>query len=417
MRIKQIKALEILSSAGRPTVQATVITDTGIEGVASVPIGTSKGKYEAKMLYDGGKRYGGFGVRKAVANIEQHIAPRLIGKEVVRQREIDELLIEMDGTEDKSKLGCNAILAVSLAVARAGARSSSLPLYRYLGGPEANRLPVPAATVIAGGEYSPSPLDFEDYILVFHGFTTFSEALESLVNTYFCLGKLLHEKYEIVPNIPGGAYAPLTRDTEEAFEFMLKAIEKAGYSGKISLGLDVAGSDLYDEKNGCYKIKGQEMTADELAEYYINLIKSYPVVYLEDPFHQDDFESFARLTSALPKIQIVGDDLFVTNPARIKQGIEKKACNAILLKINQIGTLSEACDAASLAKRHNYDITVSMRSSDTNDSFIADFALAIGARQMKAGSPVSGERNAKYNRLLEIEQELGSEAKFPGIFS
>jgi len=389
-----------------------VITDDGVEGVASVPIGTSKGKHEAKELYDGGVRFSGYGVRKAIDNIHEYIAPKLIGRQVVHQREIDELLTEIDGTEDKGRLGSNAILAVSLAVARAGAESVGLPLYRYIGGSGANRLPMPLVTVLAGGNYSPSLLDFEDYLLVLSGFEAFSDALEALVETYYCLGEMLKEKFEIVPNIPGGAYAPLINDTDEAFDIILGAIEKAGFSKKILLGLDVAGSNLYNEKNGRYKVKGREITTDELAEYFMDLAKRYPLVFIEDPFQEDDFESFSRLTSALSQVQIVGDDLFVTNPTRIKEGIDKKACNTLLLKLNQIGTLSEACDAAVLAIRNNYDVTVSMRSSDTNDSFIADLAVGLGTLQIKAGPPVSGERNAKYNRLLEIEQELGSTVQF-----
>jgi len=322
--IKQIKALEILSSVGRPTIQATVITDTGVEGVASVPIGTSKGKHEAKELYDGGARYRGYGVRKAVNNINEYIAPKLIGRQEVRQREIDEFLIELDGTEDKRRLGSNAILAVSLAVARAGAKSVGLPLYRYIGGLGTNRLPVPLATVLAGGEYSPSSLDFEDYLLVLSGFETFTDAVEGLVETRYCLGEMLKEKFGTAPSLSGGAYTPLINDTEEAFDIMLGAIEKAGFSKKILLGLDVAGSELYNEKNARYKVKGREITADVLAEYYKDLARQYPLVFIEDPFQEDDFESFSRLTSALSQIQIVGDDLFATNPARIKKGIEKR---------------------------------------------------------------------------------------------
>jgi len=412
--IKQIKALEILSSVGRPTIQATVILNNGIQGVASVPIGTSKGKHEAKELYDGGLRYRGFGVRKAVNNINEYIAPKLVGRQVVRQREIDEFLIELDGTEDKRKLGSNTILAVSLAVARAGAKSVGLPLYRYIGGLGANRLPVPLATVVAGGEYSSSSLDFEDYLLVLSGFEIFADAVEGLVETRYCLGEMLKEKFGTASIIGGGAYAPPIKSTEEAFDIMLGAIEKAGFSKKILLGLDVAGSELYNEKNGRYRVRGGEITAEELAEYYKDLVRQYPLVFIEDPFQEDDFDNSSRLTSTLPQIQIVGDDLFATNPTRIQKGIEKKACNTILLKVNQIGTLSEACDAAFLAMSNNYAITVSMRSSDTNDSFIADLAVGLGAQQIKIGSPVSGERNAKHNRLLEIEEELGSEAKFAG---
>ncbi len=415
MVIEQIKALEILNSVGRPTIQATVITHDGVEGVSSVPSGTSKGKYEAKELYDGGVRFGGYGVRKAIDNIHKYIAPKLIGKQVVHQREIDKLLIELDGTKDKENLGSNAILAVSLAVARAGAKSVALPLYRYIGGLRANRLPVLVTTVLAGGKYSPSLLNFEDYLLVLSGFQAFSDALEGLVETYYCLGEMLKEKFGTIPNISGGAYAPLINDTDEAFDMMLEAIEKAGFSKKVSLGLDVAGNNLYNQKNGRYKVEGREITANELVEYYIDLTYRYPLVFIEDPFQENDFESFAKLTSALPQVQIVGDDLFTTNPTRIKEGIEKKACNTLLLKVNQIGTLSEACDAAVLAMRNNYDVTVSMRSSDTNDSFIADMAVGLGTLQIKAGPPISGERMAKYNRLLEIEQELGQDVLFERV--
>lgn len=411
MFIKEIKALEILSSAGRPTIQAKVTLNNGIAGVASVPIGTSKGKYEAKELYDGGIRYRGYGVRKAVNNINQFIAPRMKGWEVIQQRAIDEFLIELDGTKDKRRLGSNAILAVSLAVAKAGAESIGLPLYRYIGGLGAKRLPMPLATMIAGGEHSPSMLDFEDYLLVFNGFETLADAVEALMEIRCCLGELMTGKYGAIPCVTGGAYAPPIESTEEAFDMMLESVEKAGFSKRVTLGLDVAGSELFNE-NRRYKIRGKEITNEELSHYFEDLSVQYPLVFIEDPFHQDDFDSFAKLTSCLPHIQIVGDDLFATNPDRIKRGIKNKACNTVLLKVNQIGTLSEACDAALLAKHNNYEVAVSMRSSDTTDSFIADLAEGLGALQIKIGSPVSGERSAKYNRLLEIEQELAFETRF-----
>ena len=411
MFIKEIKALEILNSAGRPTIQAKVTLNNGIAGVASVPIGTSKGKYEAKELYDGGIRYRGYGVRKAVNNINQFIAPRMKGWEVIQQRAIDEFLIELDGTKDKRRLGSNAILAVSLAVAKAGAESIGLPLYRYIGGLGAKRLPMPLATMIAGGEHSPSMLDFEDYLLVFNGFETLADAVEALMEIRCCLGELMTGKYGAIPSVTGGAYAPPLQSTEEAFDMMLESVEKAGFSKRVTLGLDVAGSELFNE-NRRYKIRGKEITNEELSHYFEDLSVQYPLVFIEDPFHQDDFDSFAKLTLCLPHIQIVGDDLFATNPDRIKRGIKKKACNTVLLKVNQIGTLSEACDAALLAKHNNYEVAVSMRSSDTTDSFIADLAVGLGALQIKLGSPVSGERSAKYNRLLEIEQELAFETRF-----
>ena len=411
MFIKEIKALEILNSAGRPTIQAKVTLNNGIAGVASVPIGTSKGKYEAKELYDGGIRYRGYGVRKAVNNINQFIAPRMKGWEVIQQRAIDEFLIELDGTKDKRRLGSNAILAVSLAVAKAGAESIGLPLYRYIGGLGAKRLPMPLATMIAGGEHSPSMLDFEDYLLVFNGFETLADAVEALMEIRCCLGELMTGKYGAVPSVAGGAYAPPLESTEEAFDMMLESVEKAGFSKRVTLGVDVAGSELFNE-NQRYKISGKEITNEELSHYFEDLSVQYPLVFIEDPFHQDDFDSFAKLTLCLPHIQIVGDDLFATNPDRIKRGIKKKACNTVLLKVNQIGTLSEACDAALLAKHNNYEVAVSMRSSDTTDSFIADLAVGLGALQIKLGSPVSGERSVKYNRLLEIEQELAVETRF-----
>lgn len=411
--IKWIEAREILSGAGRPTVEVELITDKGIKVEASVPSGTSKGKYEAYEVYDGGKRFWGLGVKKAVDNVNQLIAPKIIGRDPLKQREIDHFLLELDGTENKKRLGGNGILAVSLAVAKAGAEVSGLPLYAYLGGLGATRLPVPIATVIAGGKRSPSALDFEDYILVFNGFTNFSEALEALVETRYILAKNLEKKFGSIPDV-GGALSPAITDSTEAFDLMMEAVEHAGYGGRVALGLDIAGNDLLIEEKGLYKVGDREMDVYELSEYYITLAKKYPLLYIEDPFEEDDFDSFARLTAALPDHQIVGDDLFVSNPARLRLGIEKKAGNTLLLKVNQIGTVSESCDAGLLAMRNNYSVTVSLRSSDTNDSFIADLAVGLGAGQIKLGSPVRGERNAKYNRLLKIEKELGTMAGFAG---
>ncbi len=277
-----------------------------------------------------------------------------------------------------------------------------------------NRLPMPIATVLAGGKYSPSELDFEDYMLIMNGFEKFSESLEALSETHYCLGLILKSKYTSLQDV-GGAYAPPIRSNEEAFDILLKAIEKAGYSGMVSLGLDVAANELYNEKDDCYTISGKNINRDELINYYISLAKNYPLVLIEDGFQEDDFESFSLLTSNLHNIQIVGDDLFTTNSSRIYQGIKGKACNSLLVKINQVGTLMETFDAALLAKNNNYKLAVSMRSNDTNDNFIADLAVALGAYQIKCGSPVRSERNAKYNRLLQIEQELGIHARYSGI--
>jgi enolase len=406
--IRKISAMEILSSSGRPTVQCTVFTDE-VRATASVPIGASKGKYEAKYLFDGGERYGGYGVRKAAENINAVIAPELKDKTCLDQGEIDRLLIRLDGTEDKSRLGANAILAVSLAAARAGAETSGLPLYRYIGGQVADSLPLPIATVLGGGKYSPSKLDFEDYLLVFKGFPVFAEALEALVTIYFQLGDLLLKKPGGAPLIGGGAFAPDLRDSREAFELMLEAAEKSGFAGKIFLGIDAVGSDLYDPR-GFYRVGDKRMEPDELMGYYLALAREFPLVLIEDPFHEDDYESFARLTAALPGIQIVGDDLFATNPRRLQKGLGKSpAANTILLKVNQIGTLTEACEVAKMAAGSGFSKIVSARSSDTTDSFIADLAVGLNASQIKIGAPASGEKNAKYNRLLEIEQELGIE--------
>jgi enolase len=413
--IEHVEAREILSGRGRPTVEVELITSDGIKVEASVPSGTSKGKYEAWEVYDGGKRFGGLGVKKAVENVNVQIAPKLMGESVLNQRRIDNLLIELDGTKNKMKLGSNGILAVSLAVAKAGAEFAELPLYRYLGGFGADRLPVPLATVISGGKHSPSSLDFEDFLLVFAGFSKFAVALEALVEIRYLLEKNLKEKFGLIPE-DGGALAPAISDNTQAFDLMLEAVDKAGFTGKVALGLDVAGSDLYLKEKGLYKVVGREMEAEELIDYYICLTKQYPLVFIEDPFDQDDFINFSKLTAALPNKKIVGDDLFVTNPSRIKMGIEQKAANTLLLKVNQIGTVSEAFDAGVLARQNHFSVAVSLRSSDTNDSFIADLAVGLGAEQIKLGSPVRGERNAKYNRLLKIEQELGNWAKFAGNF-
>jgi enolase len=411
--IAHLEGREILSGAGRPTVEARLITAKGVKVTASVPSGTSKGKYEAYELYDGGKRYRGRGVRKAAENIARHIAPALIGKDVTDQQNIDRTLIELDGTPNKRRLGGNAVLAASVASVKAGAESSGVSCYRYIGGIGATRLPSPLATVIAGGKHSPSNLDFEDYLLILNGFGAFSEALAALVETRRVLEEILVKKFGPVPD-EGGALSPPIRDTCEAFDVMLRAVERAGFAGCIRLGLDVAASDLYLAKKKAYRVCGKEMQTDELIDYFTRLSKAYPLVFIEDPFHQDDFRSFARLTSALPGIQIVGDDLFTTNPRRLKKGIAMTACNTMLFKVNQVGTVTEACDAGLMAVSNGYGVSVSLRSSDTNDSFIADLAVGIGAQQIKLGSPVRGERNAKYNRLLEIEAELDKGARFEG---
>ena len=411
--IERVEAREILSGSGRPTVEARITTTSGVVVEASVPSGTSRGKYEAFELYDREKRFHGLGVRRAVENVNLIIAPAIKYRDVTDQSEIDQTLIDLDGTVNKSRLGGNAILAVSVACAKAGAESCGLPCFRYLGGLGATRLPVPLATVIAGGEHSPSDLDFEDYLYVMQGFTSFSTALEALVETRYALGCLLEGRYGPAPEV-GGALAPPIDDTRQAFDLMLEASERAGFSGRIGLGLDAAASELYLEDQDAYRVAGSRMRADELIQHYVGIASEYPLVFIEDPFQQDDFFHSAQLTSLLPDKRIVGDDLLASNPGRIKKGIEERAVNALLLKINQIGTVSEACRAADLAMCNQMAVTVSLRSNDTNDSFIADFAVAMGAEQIKLGSPVRGERNAKYNRLLAIEGQVGNGAWFSG---
>jgi enolase len=403
--IERIEGREILGGTSRPTVEASLMTRQGLEVEASVPSGTSKGKHEAFELYDGGKRYRGFGVRQAVENINNIIAPALKGMDVTQQRRIDERLIHLDGTENKAKLGANAILAVSVACAKAGAASCNLPPYRYLGGLGALRVPAPMVTVLAGGNHSSSPLPFEDYLLIFDGFSSFPEAVEAVVETRTFLGTFFRDKFGTVPEV-GGALAPPIKDSRQAFDLLLAAVEHCGYSRKVTLGLDVAANEFFLSGKNVYRMGEEELNAEDLHKIYVNLKTDYPLTYIEDPFHEDDYAHFAGLTQDTPGISIVGDDLYASNPRRIAEGIRMKAGNGVLLKINQIGTVSEAMDAAYLALRNNFQVHVSLRSNETNDDFVADFAAAVGAKQAKLGSPFRGEKTAKYNRLLKIEDEL-----------
>jgi len=404
--IEKVEAREILSGTGRPTVEVRLSTARGLKVKASVPSGTSRGVYEAFELYDGGDRFRGRGVLRAVENVNQIIAPVIKGKDVTLQAEIDRTLIELDGTPNKSRLGGNAILAVSVACAKAGAESLGISLFRYLGGLRATRLPLPISTMIAGGGHSPSKLPFEDYLFLFSGFPTFALALEALLECRLALGEILKKKFGPVPEV-GGALAPPIHETSQAFDLMLEAAERSGFGDRVALGLDVAASEIYLKDEDLYCLRNRKLKAADLAEEYTELAQNYPLDYIEDPFHQDDFAHFAELSAALPNKLIVGDDLFVSNPRRLEEGIKKKAGNGLLLKINQVGTVREAIEAACMALRNHFEVTVSLRSNETNDDFIADLAVAVGAGQIKLGSPVRGERVAKYNRLLEIEQDLG----------
>ncbi len=403
--IKSITGREILNARGKPTVEAEVVTSDGICVTASVPSGTSRGKYEAHELYDGGMRFGGKGARKAAEGVSGEIHNALSGNLVTDQRRIDRILCDLDGTPNKERLGGNAILAVSQAVARAGAIASKMPLYRYLGGFNAKRLPDIASTVISGGAFSPSGLEFEDYLMILEGFPSFSDQVEALCAMRIYMEKRLTERFGFYPE-DGGAYAPPLGSSAEAFELMLESARVVGCEGMVKLGLDVAANELYDAESGTYLLMGKRYDPDTLLQYYVELCRDYPMIYIEDGFEQDSFGYFAKLKASVPELMVVGDDLFVTNIERVKIGVETNAANTLLLKINQIGTISESFDAVLYAKEHGYEITTSLRSGETNDDFAADMAVAVGSRSMKLGSPFRAERNAKYNRLMRIESEL-----------
>jgi len=405
-RIVSVIGREVLNARGKPTVEATVTTEKGIIASATVPSGTSRGLYEAHELYDGGTRYQGYGTRNAAENISTVINQAIKGMDITSQQEIDKTMIELDGTYNKERLGGNAILAVSVAVCRAAALSTGVELYHYIEPKHKKAIPEVIATVIAGGEFSPSNLEFEDYLLILKGFDTFDAELEALADMRYRLETKLVAKYGTFSE-DGGALAPPIKTTQEAFEIMLDVAREAGYIDHVTVGLDAAASELYDRDAGVYKLSGKAMTKDELISYYLELVDRFPLTYLEDPFDQDDFDTYTILKNKMPDtIQIVGDDLFVTNVDRLKKGIENNCANTLLLKMNQIGSVSETIEACLLAENNGYDITVSLRSGDTADDFIADLSVALGTRQIKLGSPVRAERNAKYNRLLKIAQQL-----------
>lgn len=404
VKIKKISAREILDSRGHPTVEVTVFTNLS-EGTAAVPSGASTGEYEALELRDGTKRYFGKGVQKAIGNIRQKIAPRLIGQNVFLQKKIDSLLIQLDGTENKSKLGANALLGVSLACARAAAAAQKKPLYAYLHQLTGRKmeLPRPFFNVLNGGRHADNDLSFQEFLIV-PKLKTFSENLRVASEIYHALQKDLAKNYGKGATTVGdeGGFAPVKlKKTKEALDLLKKVIASAGYTKKVDLALDCAASELYDR--GKYFVEGKKLTKENLLEFYFDLIKKYQLISVEDPFEQNDYESFAKLRKE-SQIQIVGDDLTVTNPERIEAAIREKSCNCLLLKVNQIGTLSEALEAANRAYRAGWKVMVSHRSGETEDTFIADLAVALGCGQIKAGAPCRGERTAKYNRLLGIEE-------------
>jgi enolase len=412
--IREVRAREVLDCRGLPTVQVDVVLADGSLGRADVPSGRSTGAYEARELRDGGTRYGGYGVRGAVANVVDVLGPGVAGWAADRQRELDLRLIELDGTPDKSALGANALLGVSLAAARASAASADQPLYRYLAS-DGHLLPVPLVNLINGGRHAAGQLQFQEFIVIPVGAPTFSEALAESSEVNLALGEVLESRYGRSALALGdeGGYVPPVSDPREALELLHIGVEKAGYTGRFSYGLDCAATHFYDADENVYRLAGKPLSADELLDLYMDLIRDFGITTIEDPFAEDDFTSFAALTKQ-SGIQIVGDDLFVTNSARLLRGIEAGAASALLWKVNQIGTLSEALDAAAIATSHGYGVCVSERSGETEDPIIADLVVALNAGQIKTGAPVRGERTAKYNRLLQIEAELGTAARYPG---
>jgi enolase len=412
--ITAIGAREILDCRGLPTVQATVELDGRHVGVADVPSGRSTGRHEAVERRDGGARWGGFGVRGAVAAVTGELSDALVGTAVLSQRALDDRLNEIDGTPDKSRLGANALLGVSLAAARAQALAADVPLYRWVS-VNAHTLPVPLVNLINGGKHAANDLDFQEFIVIPTGAATLMEAMQQSVEVNLALADLLLARFGKVALNTGdeGGFSPPISRPEEALELLHAAVDRAGLTGQFAYGLDTAATHWFDAERGDYVLAGDRLSTGDLVELYQRLIADYGIVTIEDPLVEDDFEGFAELTAATD-IQIVGDDLFVTNPTRLARGVEIGAANSLLWKVNQIGTLSEALDAAALAHRSGYTVVVSERSGDTEDPIIADLAVGLDAGQIKTGAPVRGERTAKYNRLLAIEIELGAQAVYPG---
>jgi len=414
--IEAVGAREILDSRGNPTVEVEVLLDDGIVQRAAVPSGASTGAFEAYELRDGDKgRYGGKGVLKAVNAVIDELGPAIEGIDASEQRIIDEILIATDGTENKSRTGANAILGVSLAVAKAAADSADLPLYRYLGGPNARVLPVPLFNVINGGEHADNGIDMQEFFLAPIGAETFSESLRWGAEVYQVLKKELQAAGYATGLGDEGGFAPDLPSNREGLDFLVKAIEKAGFTPgrEIALGLDVAATEFFSD--GVYRLENKDWSAEQLVDYYADLVDSFPIVTIEDALAEDDWDNWTALTERLgKKVQLVGDDLFVTNPQRLSDGIKRGAANSLLVKVNQIGTLSETLDAIDVAHRAGYTTMLSHRSGETEDTTIADLAVAVNSGQIKSGAPARSERVAKYNQLLRIEEDLGEAAEFIG---
>ncbi|MEU5880217.1 phosphopyruvate hydratase [Spirillospora sp. NPDC047279] len=413
--IEAVLAREVLDSRGNPTVEVEVLLADGTEARAMVPSGASTGRFEAVELRDGGERYGGKGVQKAVKAVNETIDEKLVGYPASEQRLIDQLLIDLDGTPNKAEIGANAILGVSLAVARAAADSSGLPLFRYVGGPNAHLLPVPMMNIVNGGAHADTNVDVQEFMIAPIGAPTFSEAVRWGAETYHALKSVLKSRGLATGLGDEGGFAPELPNNREALDLILEAIGKAGFTpgGDIAVALDVAASEFHSD--GAYAFEGTKRSAEQMAAYYGELVDAYPLVSIEDPLDEEDWDGWQALTAAIgSKVQLVGDDLFVTNPERLQRGIDTGTANALLVKVNQIGSLTETLDAVSLAQSNGFKCMMSHRSGETEDTTIADLAVATNCGQIKTGAPARSDRVAKYNQLLRIEELLDDGARYAG---
>jgi enolase len=412
--IRSVRALQILDSRGNPTIEVEVVLESGAVGRAAIPSGASTGQFEAVELRDGDKNvYGGKGVLQAVEHVGGEIAFALAGRDPGDQRAIDQLLIQLDGTDNKGRLGANAILGCSLAAAKAAAADAAVPLYRWIGGEDAHVLPVPMMNVVNGGAHAQNTLDLQEFMVVPAGAESFAEALEIGAETFHALRDLLHERGLATAVGDEGGFAPDLGSSEEAIEVVLEAAERAGHRDRVALALDPAATELWTD--GRYRFEGREADPDEMVDFWASLTDTHPIVSIEDGLAEDEWAAWRTLTDRIGnRVQLVGDDLFVTNVTRLQRGIEEGVANAILVKVNQIGTLTETLDAIELARSHGYAVVISHRSGETEDTTIADLAVATGAGQIKTGAPSRTDRVAKYNQLLRIEAELGDRAEYPG---
>jgi enolase len=418
MKIYRVHAREVLDSRGQPTVEVEVTLRNGVIGRATVPSGASTGVHEAVELRDGGKRFLGKGVAKAVLHVNEKIAPRLRGKEAKEQVMLDEMMLKLDGSPNKAKLGANAILGVSLAVAHAESHAQGLSLFRYLGGNQARTLPVPMLNVLNGGAHADNNVDLQEFMIVPVGMKSFKEALRGAAEIFQTLKKVLHDRSYSTSVGDEGGFAPRVKSNDEAIELLLEAITKAGYKAgsQVALALDVASSEFFNDGKYVFKKSdGRQRSPEEMVRLYEDWVRQYPIISIEDAFAEDDWDGWQMVTQRLgQKVQLVGDDLFVTNKVRLKRGIESKVANSILVKVNQIGSLTETLETMKLAKAAGYTTVMSHRSGETEDVTIADLAVATNAGQIKTGAPCRGERTAKYNQLLRIEEELGNRAVYAG---